>query len=131
MFGRHVFAAGGNAEAARLSGVRVKIVRTLTFALSGLAAGIGGTIAASRFSAGKADSGTGLEFSVIAAIVIGGTSILAGEGAVWRSVIGVLFIALITNAFVLLALDPSYQQILTDAIILAMVAIDAWSRCSK
>lgn len=128
VFGRFVFAAGGNAEAARLSGVRVDLIRASTFALSGLSAGLGGTIAASRFATGQADVGTGLEFTVIAGIVVGGTSILGGEGAIWRTVMGVLFIALIGNGFVLLTLDPIYQQILTGAIILAAVAVDARSR---
>jgi len=130
VFGRYVFASGGNPEAARLAGVRVERVRATTFALSGLAAGIGGTIAASRFTAGQADTGIGLEFTVIAGIVVGGTSILGGEGAIWRSVLGVLFIALIGNGFVLLTLDTIYQQILTGVIILTAVAVDAWSRRS-
>lgn len=128
VFGRYVFASGDNAEAARLSGVRVNAVRTVTFTLSGVAAGLGGIIASSRFQSGQADVGVGLEFTAIAGIVIGGTSILGGEGAVWRTVLGVLFIAMIGNGFTLLEIDPIYQQIVQGAIIISAVAIDAWSR---
>jgi ribose transport system permease protein len=131
VFGRFVFASGDNPEAARLAGVRVNVVRTATFALSGLAASLAGVIASSRFQSGQADVGTGLEFTVIAGIVVGGTSILGGEGAIWRTVLGVLFIALIGNGFTLLEVDPIYQQIVQGGIIIVAVAVDAWSRSRR
>lgn len=127
-FGRHVLATGGNPEAARLAGVRVGLVRGATFAMSGLAAGLAGVIMASRVGTGQADTGTGMEFAVIAGIVVGGTSVLGGDGGVWRSVVGVLFIALIGNGFNLLGVDPIYQQIVQGLIILTAVAVDGWSR---
>jgi ribose transport system permease protein len=130
-FGRYVYAVGGNAEAARLSGVRVGLVRGATFALSGLAAGLAGIVAASRVSTGQADTGVGLELSAIAAIVIGGTSILGGEGAVWRTVLGVLLITMIGNGFNLLDVNPTYQQIFQGTIILVAVGIDAFARRSR
>jgi ribose transport system permease protein len=129
--GRAIFASGGNAEAARLSGIRVNVVRTATYALSGLAAGIAGVVVSSRVSSGQADAGTGAELSVIAAIVIGGTSILGGEGAVWRSILGVLLLALIANGFNLLDINPIYQQIVQGGIILLAVAIDAWAKAAR
>jgi ribose transport system permease protein len=128
VFGRYVYAIGGNPEAARLAGVNVDRVRAATFVLSGFAAGLGGVLATSRVATGQADAGTGLEFSVIAGIVVGGTSIAGGEGAVWRTVIGVLFIALIGNGFDLLGVNVIYQQIVQGTIIVAAVAFDAWSR---
>jgi ribose transport system permease protein len=128
VFGRYIYAAGGNAEAARLSGVNVDMVRAATFVISGFAAGLGGVLATSRVVTGQADAGLGLEFSVIAGIVVGGTSIAGGEGAVWRTVLGVLFIALIGNGFDLLGIDVIYQQIVQGAIIIVAVAVDAWSR---
>lgn len=128
VFGRYVYASGDNAEAARLAGVRVEVVRAVTFAISGLAAGLAGVIAASRFGSGQADAGIGLEFTVIAGIVVGGTSILGGEGAVWRTIVGVLLIALIGNGFTLLEIEPTYQQIVQGLIILGAVALDAWTR---
>lgn len=127
-FGRYVYATGGNAEAARLGGVAVDRVRVATFALSGLAAGLAGMLDTSRVLSAQANSGTFLAFTVLAGIVVGGTSILGGEGAVWRTVVGCLFIALIGNGFNLLGLDPFYRQITLGAILLVAVGIDAWSR---
>ena len=127
--GRYMYAAGGNAEAARLAGVRVDGVRILTFVLSGLAAGVAGVIDASRvLSASASAESTTLAFTVLAGIVVGGTSILGGDGAVWRSVVGVLFIALIGNGYILLGLDPLYEQITMGVILLAAVGLDAWTR---
>jgi ribose transport system permease protein len=123
-----VFAAGGNDDAARLSGVRVGLVRATTFALSGCAAGIAGLIVVSRSSTGQADVGAGLELSAIAAIVVGGTSILGGEGAIWRTLLGVLLLAMIGNGFNLLHIDPVYQQVVQGGIILTAVGVDAWTR---
>jgi ribose transport system permease protein len=127
--GRYMYAVGGNAEAARLAGVRVNAVRVLTFVLSGTAAGLAGVIDASRvLSAEASTDSTTFAFTVLAGIVVGGTSILGGDGAVWRSVVGVLFIALIGNGYVLLGLDPLYEQITMGLILLAAVALDAWTR---
>jgi ribose transport system permease protein len=126
--GRAIYASGGNAEAARLSGIRVGVVRASTFVISGLSAGLAGVMISSRVSTGQADTGIGIELTAIAAVVIGGTSILGGEGAIWRSVLGVLLLTLIGNGFNLLNVNPTYQQIFQGAIILGAVAIDAWSR---
>jgi ribose transport system permease protein len=123
-FGRAVYAVGGNPEAARLSGIRVGLVRGACFALSGLAAGIAGVLAASRTSSAQADLGSGLELAAIAAAVVGGTSIMGGEGAVWRGVLGVLTLALIGNGFDLLNIDTTYQMIVQGALILIAVAAD-------
>ena len=129
--GRYMYAAGGNAEAARLAGVRVNRIRILTFVLSGGAAGLAGVIDTSRVLSAQASSGdTALAFTVLAGIVVGGTSILGGDGAVWRTVVGVLFIALIGNGYALLGLDPLYEQITMGVILLAAVALDSWTRWS-
>jgi ribose transport system permease protein len=127
--GRYMYASGGNAEAARLAGVRVDGVRMLTFALSGTAAGLAGVIDTSRvLSAQASPNDTALAFTVLAGIVVGGTSILGGDGAVWRTVVGVLFIALIGNGYLLLQFDPLYEQITMGALLLAAVGLDAFSR---
>jgi ribose transport system permease protein len=123
-FGRYVYAVGGNQEAARLSGVRVGAVRGACYALSGLAAGIAGVLAASRTSSAQADLGVGLELSAIAAAVVGGVSILGGQGAVWRGVLGVLTLAIIGNGFDLLDIDTTYQQLVQGVLILLAVAAD-------
>ena len=110
-FGRYVYATGGNAEAARLGGVRINTVRIATFALSGAAAALAGTIDASRVLSAQASAGSFLTFTVLTGIIVGGTSILGGEGSVQRTVVGCLFVALVANGFNLLGLDPFYQQI--------------------
>lgn len=127
-FGRYVYATGGNAQAARLGGVRVNGIRVATYALSGMAAALAGVIDASRVLSAQASSGQFLTFTVLTGIIVGGTSILGGEGSVQRTVLGCLFVALIANGFNLLGLDPFYQQITLGVILLLAVSLDAWSR---
>jgi ribose transport system permease protein len=127
-FGRYVYATGGNAQAARLGGVRVNAIRVATFALSGSAAGLAGTIDSSRVLSAQASSGQFLTFTVLTGIIVGGTSILGGEGSMQRTVVGCLFVALVANGFNLLGLDPFYQQVTLGVILLLAVAVDAWSR---
>lgn len=123
-FGRYVYAVGGNAESARLSGIRVGLVRGSCFALSGLAAGIAGVLLASRTTSAQADLGRGMELTAISAAILGGTSIFGGEGAVWRAVLGVLLLAMIGNGFNLLGINTTYQAIVQGALILVAVAAD-------
>jgi len=127
-FGRYLYAVGGNSEAAKLSGVRVNRIQTIAFVISGLAAGTAGVLSASRVATGQADAGIGLEINAIAAILIGGTSISGGEGAVWRTLFGVLLVTLIGNGFNLLDVNPIWQQVFQGAVILGAVALDSWSR---
>ncbi|WP_249018854.1 ABC transporter permease [Conexibacter sp. S30A1] len=127
-YGRYVYAAGGNAEAARFAGVRVNLVRVIAFSLSGAAAALGGVLDSARVLSGNSTNNTTLTFTVVAGIVVGGTSILGGEGAVWRTVVGVLLIALIGNGYGLLSLNPLYEQITLGAIMILAVGVDAWSR---
>lgn len=128
--GRYMYAAGGNAQAARLAGVRVDAVRMLTFVISGTAAGLAGVLDTSNgLSASlQTTANDNLTFTVLAGIVIGGTSILGGEGAVWRSVVGVLFIALIDNGWGLLQYDPLWEPIILGGLMMAAVALDSFSR---
>lgn len=126
--GRYIYAVGGSMEAARLAGVRVNLIRIAAFAFSGVAAALAGIIDVSRVLAAEATDQTTLAFTVLAGIVIGGTSILGGEGAVWRTVCGVLFIALVGNGFELLGLNPLYQQLALGVIMLLAVGIDVWTR---
>jgi ribose transport system permease protein len=126
--GRYMYASGGNAEAARLSGVRVNWTRIVAFMFSGGAAALAGVLDASRVLSAQAGGGETLAFTVLAGIVVGGTSIMGGEGAVWRTFVGVLFIALVGNGFDQLGFDPLYEQITLGVIMLLAVGIDAWSR---
>jgi ribose transport system permease protein len=128
-FGRETKVVGANEEAARLSGVSVTRVRCLTYVLSGVAAAIAGLLAVS--SAGQATSNIGgipFVLSVVAAIAVGGISLRGGEGAVWRTVVGVLFLGLVTNGLGLLDVDPLYDQFFTGLIILLAVTAEVSAR---
>ncbi len=124
VFGRYVYAVGGNPEAARLSGIRVDLIRGACFALSGFAAGIAGMLLASRTQSAQADLGAGMELTAISAAVVGGTSILGGDGAVWRGFLGIMLLAIIGNGFNLLDVNTTYQQIVYGGLILLAVAAD-------
>lgn len=128
VLGRYIFAVGGNEEAAELSGVRVARVKIATFAFSGLAAGIAGAIQVSRIGSGQPQAGEGFELQAIAAVILGGTSIYGGVGAVWRSVAGVYLLALVTNGFNILDANPFYKDLTTGLIIVAAVALSAADR---
>ena len=128
--GRYIFAVGGNEEAAKLSGIRVARVKRWTFALSGLAAGIAGAIHVSRIASGQPAAGEEITLQAIAAIILGGTSIYGGSGAVWRSVAGVYLLALIGNGFNILNVNPFFKDLTTGLIIIAAVALSAARRRS-
>ena len=128
IYGRYMYAAGGSAVAAQLSGVPVTGIRTATFVVSGLGAAIAGILSASQSGSVPVTAGSNLVLISIAAVVVGGTSIWGGDGAVWRTVVGVVFLSLIDNGFNLLDLDPLYGNIVYGSIILVAAAIDAQAR---
>ncbi|MEW9550240.1 ABC transporter permease [Nonomuraea sp. NPDC050783] len=123
-FGRRVYAIGGNEEAARLSGIRTGQIKVAVFAISGVCAALGGLVLAARGGSAQASLATGMEMTAIAAAVVGGTSVMGGEGAIWRGLIGVLLITLIGNGFNLLGWDTIYQQVVQGALILGAVSLD-------
>lgn len=127
-FGRYVFAVGGNREAARLAGVPVDRIVFLAFLLGAVAAGLAGTLNAARTLTAQASDDFSLIFTVVAAVVVGGTSIAGGFGAIWRTVVGVFFIALLGNGFNLNGIDPIYQRVIQGIVILLAVGLDAWTR---
>ena len=115
--GRKIFSVGGNEEAAILSGIRTDRVKIATFVIAGLAAGLAAAISVSRISMGQASAGAGMELQAIAAVILGGTSIYGGVGAVWRSVAGVqMLLALINNGFNILNADPFYRDLTTGLV---------------
>ncbi len=124
-FGRRVFSVGGNEEAAVLSGIRTNRIKIATFAIAGFAAGLAAIIATSRVALGQASAGEGMELQAIAAVILGGTSIYGGAGAVWRSLAGVFLLALISNGFNILNADPFYRDLTTGLVILAAIGISA------
>jgi len=130
-FGRYVYAVGGNLEAARLSGLRVEWIRFGTFVMAGAAAGIGGMIEVSRVNSAQAGIGGNLALGAVAAVVIGGTSIAGGSGAIWRTLLGVLFLAFVSNGFNLLGVESTYQQVFQGVLILLAIALSVWGQKKK
>jgi D-xylose transport system permease protein len=128
-FGRHVFAVGGNAEAARRAGIRVNGVRVAVFAIAGSMAAIGGIMAASRLLAvNQGSGGSELLLLAIAGPVIAGTSLFGGRGAVWTALLGALVIGSISNGMDLLALSSAVKFMVTGGVLLIAVLIDAIAR---
>jgi ribose transport system permease protein len=125
IFGRFCYAVGGNRDAARMSGIRVDRIMITTFVIAGVAAGVAGLINASTTGSGSSTDFPDLALTAIAAVAIGGTSIFGGVGSVWRTVVGVLLLALITNGLDLLAVSSNWQPIVTGAVIVAAVAISS------
>lgn len=125
-FGRHVYAVGGNAEAARRAGINVDRIRIIVFMISGFMAGLGGIMFASRLRSVATGAGGGdLLLSVIAAAVIGGTSLFGGTGRVVSALLGALVIASIDNGMGLLNLAQGAQNVITGLVLLAAVLVDA------
>lgn len=128
-FGRHVFAVGGNAEAARRAGIRVETIRVAIFTLASTMAAAGGILASSRLLAVNQSSGSGdVLLNAIAAAVIGGTSLFGGRGSAWSAILGALVIGSISNGMDLLALSSSVKFMVTGAVLLVAASIDALSR---
>lgn len=123
-FGRYLYAIGGNENASRLSGVRVKRYRMLAYVLSGFLAGVTGLVLTSRVISGQPGIATGLEFQAIAAVAIGGVSLGGGEGNVFRAMIGTLIISTINNGLNLANVSSYYQQMALGIIMVVAVAID-------
>ncbi len=123
-FGRAVYAVGGNAEAARLSGIDVFFVKTAALAITGVLTAITGTLIASQIGSGTGTTATGMELDVIAATIIGGTSLFGGKGRVWGTLLGVLFLGCITNGMTLLDVSEYWQYVVRGAIILGAVLLN-------
>jgi D-xylose transport system permease protein len=125
-FGRMIYAIGGNAEAARRAGIPVKTVRTIVFVLASTLAAWGGILSASRGLAVNQSAGQGaVLLNAIAAAVVGGTSLFGGRGSVWAALLGIIVIQSISNGMDLLSLQPSIKFMITGAVLLTAVTIDA------
>ena len=124
VFGRHLYAVGGNAQAARLCGIPVRRVVLLTYVISGVFAGLGGVILASQFQSGARTYGKDYELSVIAAVVVGGTSLSGGQGKMFGTLLGALIIAVVQNGMNLKGLSGPWQQVVLGAVILLAAILD-------
>lgn len=125
-FGRHVYATGGNRDAAWLSGVRVDRVELAVYAISGLAAGLAGVLVASRLNAGYPRAGEFYELDAIAAVVVGGTSLFGGRGSLWGTLAGAFFIGILNNGLNLFRVSPYDQLIVKGAVLLIAASLDRW-----
>lgn len=123
-FGREVYAVGGNMEAARLSGIDVWKVKSLTLALTGVLTAVSGTLIASQIGSGTGTTATGMELDVIAAVIIGGTSLFGGKGRIWGTFVGVIFLGCISNGMTLLNVSEYWQYVVRGAIILGAVLLN-------
>jgi ribose/xylose/arabinose/galactoside ABC-type transport system permease subunit len=123
-YGRALYAVGGNAEASRLASLPVDRYRIMAYLFSGFSAGLAGVILTARLYAAAPQAAMGLEFSVIAAVVLGGTSLAGGKGSMLGTFFGVLILGTLNNGMTLLSLSSDYQQIVQGLVLLLAVAID-------
>ncbi|KXF75537.1 ribose ABC transporter permease [Paramesorhizobium deserti] len=124
-YGRHVYAVGGNAEAAKLAGVRVKRVVTSVYVLAGACAGLAGVIFAARVISAQPTAGTGYELDAIAAVVLGGTSLAGGRGRIVGTLIGSVILGVLSTGLILLNVQFFTQLLIKGAVIILAVAIDS------
>jgi ribose transport system permease protein len=128
VLGRQIYAVGSNEEAARLSGVEVNKVKIFVYAMCGFLCAIAGLIEAGMLSTAATNAGEGVELDVIAAVVIGGASLMGGRGSIIGAVIGAAIIAVIHNAFVQLQMPAYVQTITIGTVIILAVSIDRFKR---
>lgn len=123
-WGIYVYAVGGNAEAARLVGISLAGIQILVYVLGGVLAALAGLVLAARLSSAQPNTGVGFELDAIAAVVLGGTSLMGGEGGIWGTTVGAFIIGVLNNGFNLLDVSPFYQLIAKGAVIVLAVLVD-------
>lgn len=126
--GRHLFAVGGNKEAARVTGISIEKTKIIAYAFSGLFAAVAGIVLSGRLGSANSLMGTGAELTAIAAVVMGGTNLFGGEGSLGGTLIGAITIAVLNNGLNLLAVSAFWQQVIMGAVIIAVVVFDQWRR---
>ena len=130
-YGRQVYAVGGNPEAARLSGLNVRAIITSVYVIMGFFVGLGSFVLAARLNSAEAVAGTGYELTVIASVVIGGTSLFGGVGTIFGTVIGTILIGVLLNGLVLMRVSSYIQQIIIGVIIVLAVAFDTFAKSRR
>ncbi|MGJ4846001.1 MULTISPECIES: ABC transporter permease [unclassified Leifsonia] len=129
--GFNTYAVGGNKEAARLVGINVSGVKVAAFVLSGFTAAVAGVLGLSFLSYVQGVTGSGLELTVISAVIIGGAALFGGSGTMWGTVIGVVFIGVLQNILNINGISSFWQTVVTGLVIVAAVAADTWQRKRK
>nr|WP_245917552.1 ribose ABC transporter permease [Bacillus canaveralius] len=130
-FGRYIYAIGGNEQTSKWSGLKVDRIKIYVYMLSGLLTGLAGVILASRLASGQPFAGQGFELDVIAAVIVGGTSLAGGKGNISGTIIGVMLIGILSNGLTLLNVDSYYQMVIKGGIIILAVLIDSLGRRKK
>lgn len=126
-FGMHVYAVGGNEQAAKIAGIKTGRVKFLVYTISGALAGLSGIMLASRVITGSPSLGSGYELDAIAAVVIGGASLMGGRGTVWGTALGLLLIQTLNNGLDILTVPAYWQDVVKGLLIVAAVAVDVWA----
>jgi ribose transport system permease protein len=126
-YGMRVYAVGGNRNAAEIAGINAKNVLFSVYAISGLLAGLSGVMLASRVISGPPNLGQGYELDAIAAVVIGGASLMGGRGTIWGTALGLLMIQTLNNGLDILVVPAYWQDVIKGVLIVSAVAIDVWS----
>jgi ribose transport system permease protein len=127
-FGQNVRAVGGNGEAARLAGLRANAIRVATYVLIGGLAAFAGSVDTSLLGSGAADQGTSLPLLTIAIVILGGTSLSGGEGAMWRTAVGLMIMASLNNLFASLAVSTAVQLVAQGSVLILAVSFDVFAR---
>lgn len=130
-YGRQVYAVGGNPEAARLSGLNVRLIICSVYMIVGFFAGLGAFVLSARLNSAEAVAGLGAELTVIASVVIGGTSLFGGSGSILGTVIGTILIGVLLNGLVILNVSAYIQQIIIGVIIVLAVAFDTFAKSQR
>ncbi len=128
IFGRSIYAVGGNNETARVSGINIVQISLITYVLNGSAAGLAGVLTAARLGSALSNAGTGMELTVIAAVIIGGTSLFGGSGSILGTAVGALLMSVIANGMVFLKVSIYLQAVVIGAIIILAVGLDQYNR---
>lgn len=126
-YGMRIYAVGGNPVAAQIAGVKTKGILFSVYAISGMLAGLSGVMLASRVISGPPNLGQGYELDAIAAVVIGGASLLGGRGSIWGTALGLLLIQTLNNGLDILIVPAYWQSVIKGVLIVAAVAVDVWS----
>jgi len=122
--GRYLYATGGNYAAARISGIKVDGLKILTFVICSVFAAISGVILVSRMNSGQPNAGTGFELTVVAGVILGGTSLGGGEGTLMGTLVGVLILRIINNGIIILGWNQDLQIVISGIVIIVAIYVD-------
>lgn len=129
--GRHIYGVGGNEEASRLSGVHVKKIKYLVYAIAGFMSALAGVVLLARVNSGQPNAGSGYEMDVITGVVLGGVSMSGGQGRIGMVIIGVMIMGILTNGMTMLSINEYIQQFIKGMVLIAAVAFDSFIKSQR